>query len=150
MLPVKIYTRKRIFNYYTGLSFFIFIWICKLTKDEVKLVRHEKIHFLQQIELLFIFHWMLYALFYIIARSKGHGHYAAYRHNPFELEAYACEADVDYLTKRKFFAWMHYLREYTQEIQKTPTTNIPEHLKDAGFRLPIPGSKRDKKKKQMS
>lgn len=147
MLPVKIYTQKRIFNYYTGLSFFIFIWISKLTKDEVKLVRHEKIHFLQQIELLFIFHWLLYAWFYVIARSKGHGHYASYRHNPFELEAYAKECDVNYLKTRKLFAWINYIGEYNHALSQPPCRNIPDHFKDAGFRFPLPGGKRDKKKK---
>ena len=112
MLPFKIYTRKRIFNYYTGLSFFIFIWICKLTKDEVKLVRHEKIHFLQQVEMLFIFHWLFYAYFYLVARLKGHGHYIAYRYNPFEIEAYDNECDVNYLKARKPFAWVPCVKDF--------------------------------------
>jgi hypothetical protein len=141
MLPFKIYTEKRIFNYYTGLSFFIFIWISKLTKDEVKLVRHEKIHFLQQMELLFVFHWILYAYFYIVARSKGHGHYAAYRNNPFELEAYDNECDVNYLRSRKFFAWVKNIEAYNLAISQPPSTNIPDHFKDARFRLPLPGRK---------
>lgn len=146
MLPFKIYTRKRIFNYYTGLSFFIFIWISKLTKDEVRLVRHEKIHFLQQVEMLFLFHWLFYAYFYIVARSKGHGHYAAYRNNPFELEAYANEHDIKYLKERKTFAWLKYIKEYKHAVQQTPTTSIPEDFRDAGFRFPLPGGKRDRKK----
>jgi hypothetical protein len=112
MLPVKIYTRKRIFNYYTGMSFFIFIWISKLTKDEVQLVRHEKIHFLQQVEMLFIFHWFFYGLFYVISRAKGHGHFVAYRYNPFEMEAYSNEQDVSYLKKRRPFAWASYVPKY--------------------------------------
>jgi hypothetical protein len=146
MLPFKIYTQKRIFNYYTGLSFFIFIWICKLTKDEVKLVRHEKIHFLQQVELLFVFHWVLYAYFYIVARAKGHGHYAAYRNNPFEIEAYNNERDVNYLKSRKFFAWIKSIQAYNHAISQPPSTNIPDHFKDAGFRLPIPGRRTKKRK----
>jgi hypothetical protein len=112
MLPLKIYTRRKIFNYYTGLSFFIFIWISKLTNDEVKLVRHEKIHFLQQVEMLFVFHWFLYGLFYIVSRSKGHGHFVAYRYNPFEIEAFENEKDVNYLKERKPFAWINYVRQY--------------------------------------
>lgn len=125
MLPFKIYTRKRIFNYYTGLSFFIFIWISKLTKDEVKLVRHEKIHFLQQVEMLFVFHWLMYAFFYLLVRVKGHGHYVAYRYNPFELEAYSNEHDVNYLKTRKTFAWISSVREYyrflSQNFEGMPT-----------------------------
>jgi hypothetical protein len=118
MLPLKIYTRKRIFNYYTGLSFFIFIWISKLTNDEVRLVRHEKIHFLQQLELLFIFHWILYAFFYLVCRYKGHGHYIAYRYNPFEIEAYDNDHDEDYLKKRKLFAWIICVRNFNNFLAK--------------------------------
>jgi hypothetical protein len=146
MLPFKIYTRNRIFNYYTGLSFFIFIWICKLTKDEIRLVRHEKIHFLQQVEMLFLFHWILYAFYYIVARAKGHGHYAAYRNNPFELEAYANESDVTYLKTRRVFAWVRYIREYNSAIQQTPRVAIPDEFKDARFRLPIFAGKSDRKR----
>ena len=83
-----------------------------MTKDEVQLVRHEKIHFLQQVELLFVFHWLAYGFFYIASRLKGHGHYVAYRYNPFEMEAYSNEHDVSYLKKRKFFAWASYVPKY--------------------------------------
>ncbi len=112
MLPLRIYTRKRIFNYYSGLSFFVFIWIYRATEDESRLIRHEKIHFLQQIELLFIFHWIFYAFFYLLTRSRGHGHYIAYRYNPFELEAYDNEHDHAYLTSRRRFAWTRSVKTY--------------------------------------
>jgi hypothetical protein len=116
MIPFKIYTRKKIFNYYTGMSFFIFIWISKLTRDEVRLVRHEKIHFLQQLEMLFIFHWLFYGVFYIVSRSKGHRHYSAYRYNPFEIEAYDNEHDIDYLHERKPFAWIASVKKYRSHL----------------------------------
>ncbi|MBT1703988.1 hypothetical protein [Chryseosolibacter indicus] len=123
MLPYKIYTNKKIFNYYTGLSFFIFIWISRQDDDEVTLVRHEKIHFWQQVEMLFIFHWLFYAFFYLVARAKGHCHYIAYRYNPFELEAFNNEYDVNYLNKRKPFAWVrcvnHYVKSLSQDLKPT-------------------------------
>jgi hypothetical protein len=131
MLPFKIYTRKRIFNYYTGLSFFVFIWISKLTKDEVKLVRHEKIHFLQQVEMLFVFHWLFYAFFYLLSRSRGHGHYVAYRYNPFELEAYTNENDVDYLKTRKSFAWLSCVKEYYRFLSQN-FAGVPR-TRDMGY-----------------
>ena len=126
MFPIKIYTRKKIFNYYTGLSFFIFIWICKLTKDEVKLVRHEKIHFLQQIELMFIFHWILYAYFYLAARYRGHGHYIAYRYNPFEIEAFDNDQNPDYLQQRRAFAWLNYVNKYSESLSKDLNSTVPK------------------------
>jgi hypothetical protein len=129
MLPLKIYTRKRIFNYHTGLSFFIFIWISRLTKDEVRLVRHEKIHFLQQVEMLFIFHWLLYGFFYMISRLKGHGHYVAYRYNPFEIEAFENENDITYLRTRRLFAWTGYIKSYNEFLSKD-FEGLPRTMKE--------------------
>lgn len=120
MLPIKLYTRRKIFRYYTGLSFFIFIWICRIEKDEKRLVRHEQIHFWQQVEMLFIFHWLFYAFFYIVLRSKGHGHYTAYRYNPFEIEAYEHEPELTYLSKRKPFAWVSYIKPYLRTLTQSP------------------------------
>jgi hypothetical protein len=126
MLPVKIYTRKKIFNYYTGLSFFVFIWLSRLDRDQVKLVRHETIHFWQQVEMLFIFHWLFYAIFYLIARAKGHCHWIAYRYNPFELEAFSHEPDEDYLNKRKPFAWVNYIASYHLAITQDLRSTVPK------------------------
>jgi hypothetical protein len=128
MIPFKIYTRKKIFNFYTGMSFFIFIWIWRMTKDEARLVRHEKIHFLQQLEMLFIFHWILYVFFYVVSRSKGHGHYSAYRHNPFEIEAYNNEHDTDYLKSRKRFAWMGCMKSYYRELSGTNKKSVDKKV----------------------
>jgi hypothetical protein len=126
MLPYKIYTRKKIFNYYTGLSFFIFIWISRLEKDETRLVRHEKIHFWQQVEMLFVFHWLIYGFFYLVARAKGHGHYVAYRYNPFELEAFTHEYNVEYLEQRKPFAWLQFIKEYTDALGQHHLNSVPQ------------------------
>ncbi len=112
MLPRVFYVRKKIFRHYTGFSFFVFIWISELVKERKRLIHHETIHYRQQIELLFIFHWLLYGLFYVVSRVKGHEHYIAYRYNPFEIEAYRHDGDYDYLSKRKPFAWLKYLTPY--------------------------------------
>jgi hypothetical protein len=136
MLPYKIYTRKKIFNYYTGLSFFIFIWISRLEKDEVRLVRHEKIHFWQQVEMLFIFHWFIYGFFYLVARAKGHGHYIAYRYNPFEIEAFNNEHDTEYLRARKPFAWMFYVKEFSGAIaQPDLLSKVPQDKRIGKMKL---------------
>jgi hypothetical protein len=126
MLPLKIYTRKKIFNYYTGLSFFVFIWISRLDKDELRLYRHEKIHFWQQVEMLFIFHWFFYAMFYVLGRAKGHCHYIAYRYNPFELEAFSNDPDVNYLRKRKPFAWVKYINSYLIAMEQDLLATVPK------------------------
>jgi hypothetical protein len=132
MLPVIIYTRKRIFRYYTGFSFFVFIWISMLETDKVRLIRHEKIHFRQQLELLFIFHWLLYGFFYLISRLYGQRHYIAYRYNPFELEAYGNDLNPSYLQQRKAFAWCGYISEFRTVLRKDMTHKIPRR-KEIGW-----------------
>ena len=126
-MPIIIFTEKRIFKHYTGVSFFIFIWVSRLEKNSERLIRHEKIHFRQQLELLFIFHWLLYGLFYVISRIKGQGHYISYRYNPFELEAYEHDADVNYLRHRQPFAWTKSLKKFFDAIESDMTAHIPKN-----------------------
>lgn len=125
MLPYTIYTRRKIFNYYTGLSFFIFIWIMRQPHDQRQLVRHEKIHFWQQLEMLFVFHWLLYAFFYLAGRMSGQCHYIAYRYNPFEMEAYIHDPETDYLRKRRPFAWVRYVRESLRQYRADHSGKVP-------------------------
>ena len=134
MLPYKIYTRKKIFNYYTGLSFFIFIWITREPNDQKQLIHHEKIHFWQQVEMLFVFHWLFYGVFYLLGRMTGQCHYIAYRYNPFEIEAYTYDGDEDYLTKRRAFAWIGFVREFFRTMAKDHSKNIPEGKKIIWYR----------------
>ena len=126
MIPIIIFTEKRIFKYYTGFSFFIFIWISRLEKNSTRLVRHEMIHFWQQVELLFVFHWLLYGLFYMVSRLKGQRHYICYRYNPFELEAYGNDSNEQYLKERKLFAWTRYIGGFRKSLRKDTTDNIPK------------------------
>ncbi|HYG17957.1 MAG TPA: hypothetical protein VD816_03475 [Ohtaekwangia sp.] len=109
MLPIKIYTPGKIFRHYTGMSFFIFILISRPKKDDESLTRHEMIHFWQQVEMLFVFHWILYLYYYFQSRLLGNSHHVAYRNNPFEREAYAHEADVRYLKTRKPLNWRKFV-----------------------------------------
>ena len=71
---------------------------------------HEMIHFLQQIELLFLPMWLLYIAFYLVKRLRGKSHWDSYRYNPFEQEAFDNEKQIDYLIQRKPYAWLKYLK----------------------------------------
>ena len=99
MLPIVFYTKRKIFWKYRGFSFFIFVWINKYVENKERIIHHEKIHFRQQVELLFIIQWLLYVLFYFINRLKGMNHDNAYKNNPFEKEAFANDHDFGYLKK---------------------------------------------------
>jgi hypothetical protein len=109
VIPIRIQTESKLFRYYSGFSFFIFIFIWKEAREKEILINHELIHFYQQVEMLFVFHWLLYLLFYLIARVKGKDHDTAYYSIPFEKEAYTFEHDLHYIRRRKLFAWVKFL-----------------------------------------
>ena len=92
-----------------ALSFFIFVWSRGEMSERTK--RHETIHYKQQVEMLFVFQWILYGLFYVIGRFTKGSWKAAYYGNPFEVEAYANDLDPDYLEERKFWAWVKHVKQ---------------------------------------
>ena len=65
------------------------------------LINHEKIHFEQQLEMMFVFNWLFYIVFHL---TNG------YDNNPFELEAYDHEDDLTYLADRTHYKWIEYIR----------------------------------------
>lgn len=72
-------------------------------------VRHETIHFQQQLELLFVFQWLLYGLFWLAGLIRYRDGAKAYYESPFEREAYANDKDEDYLHNRRRYAWVKYI-----------------------------------------
>lgn len=91
-----------------GITLFPFILV---RKDKVsdKLIRHEKIHLRQQMEMLVIPFYVVYLLEYIIKIFKHGSHRKAYRNISFEREAYANERNKKYLANRNFWSWIKYL-----------------------------------------
>ena len=88
-------------------SFGVGVWCRGVMSDRTK--RHEIIHYKQQLELLFVFQWLLYVLFHVIGLIRYRDGQKAYYENPFEREAYENDADKEYLQKRKRFAWVGHL-----------------------------------------
>lgn len=92
---------------WAAITLFPFVLVQKEKYRTGKLERHEQIHIRQQLELLVIPFYVLYGLNYLvnlILRKEN-----AYREICFEREAYANEGKVDYLKRRKFWAWLRYL-----------------------------------------
>ena len=77
----------------------------RLKSNEV-IVRHEKIHFKQQLELLILPFYVLYFLHYLLNLIKYKNHNRAYFNICFEKEAYAHDLDQGYLKERKAYAWI--------------------------------------------
>ena len=92
-----------------GMAIFPFIIVKSqaLIKDKI-LINHEEIHLKQQLELLILPFYIVYLLHYVINLIIYKNHNQAYLNIVFEKEAYRHEKDVNYLKKRKFFAWVAY------------------------------------------
>lgn len=71
---------------------------------------HERIHLAQQVELLLIGFYFLYAYDYLRNRLEGKSSEEAYFGIRFEREAYAQQESLGYLETRPRFAWRDYPR----------------------------------------
>ena len=72
--------------------------------------RHETIHYHQQLELLFVGQWILYASFWLIGLVRYRNGKKAYYENPFEREAYDNQKKYTYLEKRPLWNWVRYVK----------------------------------------
>ncbi|AEM69854.1 hypothetical protein Murru_0805 [Allomuricauda ruestringensis DSM 13258] len=95
---------------YVGLSLWPFIILKEdsLMADEV-LINHERIHLKQQRELLILPFYIWYILEWLFRTVLYLDSYRAYQNISFEREAYANEKDMQYLSNRKTFGFLHYL-----------------------------------------
>jgi hypothetical protein len=90
----------------------IALWPFVLLKTKTPypiLINHERIHLRQQVEMLVIpfYIWYLTEWFlrFIVYRDFDR----AYRNISFEREAYFMEEDLEYLKKRRFWAFLKFI-----------------------------------------
>jgi hypothetical protein len=72
-------------------------------------LNHERIHARQQLEMLWVFFFLWYSIEYLIRLRKHHNGNKAYHAISHEKEAFSNEANLQYLKKRKAYAWIKYL-----------------------------------------
>jgi hypothetical protein len=80
-----------------AMALFPFILLNRRKKITDVLINHERIHLMQQLEMLVIPFYFIY-LFELVVKG--------YRNISFEKEAYANEKNLDYLRQRKWFGWL--------------------------------------------
>jgi len=73
-----------------------------------QVIRHEKIHLQQQLEMLILPFYIIYLLHYLINLIRFKNHTKAYVNIVFEKEAYAMDKYSDYLKQRRFWAWLEF------------------------------------------
>ena len=92
-----------------GMALFPFILLKHSSfKTDRVLINHERIHLRQQLELLIVPFYIIYGIHYLVNLMKTRNHASAYRLIVFEKEAYANESELEYLSKRKMFAFLKY------------------------------------------
>lgn len=94
-----------------GMALFPFILLATPElRYNPQLMRHERIHHRQQLELLILPFYIVYLGQYFYFRFKGHAHDRAYRALCFEREAFAQDSNPNYLRRRVPFSFLRYLR----------------------------------------
>ena len=92
-----------------GMALFPFILVKRVSyKDDKTLINHEKIHLIQQIELLLVFFYLFYILHYFFNLLRYRDHKKAYMNIVFEREAFTMDNDLLYLKGRKLFSWIRF------------------------------------------
>ncbi len=93
-----------------GMALFPFILIKKINyKEQQHFIYHEKIHLVQQIEMLLVGFYVIYLLNYLVNLFIYRNHEKAYLNIVFEKEAYTMDSDLSYLKRRKFWGWIKFI-----------------------------------------
>jgi hypothetical protein len=94
-----------------GMALFPFILLAKPElRHNPQLMRHERIHHRQQIELFILPFYIAYLGQYFYFRLKGYTHDRAYRALCFEREAFTQDTNPEYLRRRVPFSFLRYLK----------------------------------------
>lgn len=97
------------FGRYTTLNLFGILFTKQDTLSERTIV-HESIHTKQQLEMLFVLFYLWYAIEYCLIRLLHKTQNCAYHDVSFEEEAYANDDNKAYLSTRKHYAWLKYVK----------------------------------------
>ena len=97
------------FGFASAITLFPFVLIGSRTRLTRRLVVHERIHLLQQLEMLIIPFYLCYLLEYLVRLLHYRSGHKAYRNISFEREAYDQDANFSYLKQRPFWGWLRYL-----------------------------------------
>lgn len=78
-------------------------------KGDPVLLHHERIHLRQQIELLWVFFFLIYVMEYAAKIVIYRDLKTAYHNISFEREAYSHEHEAEFLSRRPFWNFLKYL-----------------------------------------
>lgn len=90
------------FKGYCAIAIWPFIFVREGEVVTEAVMNHERIHGRQQVEMLLVGFYLWYLIEWVV---RGF----TYERISFEREATENESDLDYLSKRKHYAWVKYL-----------------------------------------
>lgn len=96
-----------------GYAAIMLVWWLIVRKNvciTAKFINHEEIHERQQKEMLALPFFIWYVIEFLVRLAQYRNWHEAYRNISFEREAYSNEMDMNYLTSRKKFSWINYLK----------------------------------------
>ena len=95
---------------FNGVSLWPFVIVKdESCKNDFILINHEKIHLMQQAELLLVLFYLWYGIEFLLRWLQYKDRKLAYTNISFEREAYANELKQDYLKRRPRWNFMNYL-----------------------------------------
>ncbi|MEN9919692.1 MAG: hypothetical protein RL662_2128 [Bacteroidota bacterium] len=94
---------------FAAINLFGVIFVRYGTKLSERTIRHESIHTRQMKEMLYLPFYLWYGLEWLFRLIQYRNRMTAYYNISFEREAYANDRNVDYLARRKWWAWWGYL-----------------------------------------
>ena len=97
------------FGFANGMCLYPFVLIGKDIEITESLVNHEKIHLKQQLETLILPFYLWYLVEFIYRIIQYQDFDKAYRNISFEREAYYYESHIEYLNRRKRYAWTGFM-----------------------------------------
>lgn len=83
------------------------IYLKKEYLTDKETIRHESIHWKQQMEMLIIPFYLWYLIEWIVRIITNYGN--AYMNISFEKEAYGNDGNINYLKERKLYSWVKYI-----------------------------------------
>ena len=98
------------FKGFTAMNLFGLIFVRKGMTVTEDILRHERIHTRQMLELLILPFYVWYGIEWLVRLIHTRSFLRAYLSISFEREAYAHQANPTYLQQRRHYAWLKYLK----------------------------------------
>ncbi len=96
---------------YDGITLYPFVFLkYEQQKQNEVLLNHERIHIIQQKELLVLFFYIWYVIEFFIRLLVCKNWSIAYKNISFEQEAYNNQPNLMYIQKRPIWAFLRYIK----------------------------------------